>query len=391
MRLIAALVVILAGLTAVVPNASARTIKVGVIACFTGPFAHWGDTWKRVITVFQEENGNKVGNDTIEIIYRDERGTDPAIPKRLAEELIVQDRIDVLAGFTLTPSALAVADVITEAKMPAVIFNAATHFITRKSPMFTRVSATLDASMVPLVGFAAKNGIKSGMIVVTDYTPGIEAAKTYNAEFAKNGIKQVGEIKMPLATKDFAVYIEKVIETKPEGMFVFLPAGSPSITFVKTAGDRGLMKGGTRIFALGEFGEQDLQSFGDVAIGANSAFYYSQAHDSDLNRKFVASMKKKFPQNEVDFISVIAWDGMHVIYEMAKRTGGKFGPDAIAQVKGMAWESPRGPMSIDPKERDAIQNIYVRRVEKGPDGKLINKEIETIPNVKDPWKEANPE
>ena len=249
----------------------------------------------------------------------------------------------------------------------------------------------LFRSIVPLVTYAAKNGVKSGMIVITDYTPGIEAAKTYNAEFAKNGIKQLGEIKMPLATKDFAVYIEKVIETKPDGMFLFLPAGSPSITFIKTAGDRGLMKAGTRIFALGEFGEQDLPAFGDTALGAKSAFYYSGAHDSDVNRKFIASMKKKFPDNEIDFISVIAWDGMHVIYEMAKRTGGKMGPEAIAAVKGMQWESPRGPIQIDPKERDPILNIYIREVAKDASGKLINKEIETFPNMKDPWKEANPE
>jgi len=327
----------------------------------------------------------------MEVLYRDERGTDPAIPKRLAEELVIQDKVDVIAGFTLTPSALAVADVVTEAKMPTVIFNAATHFVTRKSPQFVRVSATLDASIVPLVGFAAKGGVKSGAIVVTDYTPGIESAKTYNAEFAKHGIKNVSEIKMPLATKDFAVYIEKVIETKPDGMFIFLPAGSPSITFLKTAGDRGLMKAGVKIFGLGEFGEQDLQGFGDVAVGANSAFYYSAAHDSAMNKKFIGAFNAKYPGVEMDFIGVQAWDGMQVIYEMARRTGGKFGDKTIEQIKGYAWESPRGPMSIDPKERDAVQNIYVRVVAKDASGKLINKEIETFPNMKDPWKESHPE
>ena len=391
MRLFAALLAILVGLTAFVPDVSARTIKVGVIACFTGPFAQWGEQWKRVIELYQEMNGTKVGNDEIQVLYRDERGTDPAIPKRLAEELIIQDKVDVLGGFTLTPSALAVADVITEAKMPTVIFNAATHFVTRKSKQFVRVSATLDASIVPLVDYAAKQNVKTGMIVVTDYTPGVESAKTYNAEFEKHGIKNVGEIKMPLATKDFAVYIEKVIETKPDGMFIFLPAGSPSITFVKTAGDRGLMKAGVKFFALGEFGEQDLQGFGDAALGANSAFYYSAAHDSDLNRKFVAAFSKKYPGVEMDFIGVLAWDGMNVIYEMAKRTQGKFGDQTIEKIKGYSWESPRGPMQIDPKERDAIQNIYVRVIDKDANGKLINKEIETFPNVKDPWKEAHPE
>lgn len=390
MRVILALVAILAGMLAFAPEVSARTIKVGLLATFTGPFAQWGEQWKRVVTLYQEIHGNKVGNDTIEVLWRDERTGDPAIPKRLAEELIVQDRIDVLGGLVLTPSALAVADVITEGKMPTVVFNAATHFVTRKSKMFTRVSATLDASIVQSVAYAAKTGVKTGMIVVTDYTPGIEAAKTYNAEFQKRGIKPVGEIKMPLATKDFAVYIEKVIETKPEGMFLFLPLGSPSISFMKTAGDRGLMKGGVKIFGLGEFSEQDLQGFGDAAVGAYSAFYYSQAHESEGNKKFIAAMNKKYPGVEVDFVAVLAWDGMQVIYEMARRTNGKFGPDAIEKIKGYAWESPRGPVSIDPKERDAVMNIYVRQVAK-VGNRLVNKEIQTIPNVKDPWKEANPE
>jgi branched-chain amino acid transport system substrate-binding protein len=391
MRLIAASVAILASVLAFATPSSARTIKVGVIACFTGPFAQWGEQWKRVITLYQEQNGTKVGDDTIEVIYRDERGTDPAIPKRLAEELVIQDKVDVIAGFTLTPSALAVADVVTEAKMPTVIFNAATHFVTRKSKQFVRMAATLDAAIVPQVGFAARGGIKNGMIVVTDYTPGIEAAKTYNQEFAKHGIKNVGEIKMPLATKDFAVYIEKVIETKPDGLFIFLPLGSPSITFIKTAGDRGLMKSGIKLFGLGEFSEQDLQGFGDAALGAHSAFYYSAAHDSDMNRKFIAAFNQKYPGVEMDFIGVQAWDGMHVIYEMARRTGGKFGDKTIEQIKGFSWESPRGPITIDPKERDPILNMYVRVVAKDANGKLINKEIETFPNMKDPWKEANPE
>jgi branched-chain amino acid transport system substrate-binding protein len=387
---LAVAVAFLAGASFAATAAGAKTIKVGILSTFTGDYAQWGVQFKRAIEIFLEENGTKVAGHDVQILYRDELGARPDVAKRLAEELIVQDKVDVIGGIVFTPNALAVAPVITEAKIPCVIFNAATHMIVRRSPYFVRTSTTLDQAIVPAVDWAAKNGVKSGMIVGSDYAPGQEAIKSFAEEFTTHSIKNLGDIKIPLATKDYSVYMEKIREQKPDGVFVFLALGPPSITFIKTFAERGLKDAGIKFIGTGEFSESTLPAVGDAAIGGYSSFHYSESHDSPLNKKFVAAHKSKFgPDAGVDLASVATYDGMHVIYEMIKRTDGKMGPAAVDAVKGMSWESPRGKVSIDPKERDIVQNIYIRRVEKA-DGKLINKEIQTYPDVKDPWKERNP-
>lgn len=372
------------------PEADAKTVKIGVLSAFTGDYAQWGVQFKRAIEIFQEDYGTKAGGHDIQILYRDELGARPEVAKRLAEELVVQDKVDVIAGIVFTPNALAIAPVCTEAKIPCVIFNAATHVITRRSPYFVRTSMTLDMSIVPGVDWAAKNGVKSGMIIGSDYAPGIEAIKSFGEEFNRHGIKNLGDIKIPLATKDYSVYMEKIREQRPDGVFMFLALGPPSITFVKTFAERGLKDLNIKLIGTGEFSESTLPAIGDAAIGGISAWHYSEAHDSALNKKFVAAHKRKYgPDAAVDLASVGTYDGMYVIYEMVKRTDGEMGMKAVEAVKGLSWESPRGEMSIDAKERDAINNIYLRRVEK-IDGKLVNKEFFTYPKIKDPWKERNP-
>jgi branched-chain amino acid transport system substrate-binding protein len=368
----------------------ARTIKVGVLSTFTGDYAQWGVQFKRAIEIFLEDNGTKVAGHDVEILYRDELGARPDVAKRLAEELVVQDKVDVIAGIVFTPNALAIAPVCTEAKVPCVIFNAATHFITRRSPYFVRSSLSLEQPIVYSADWGAKNGVKRAMIVGADYAPGQEAIKSWTEEFKRFNIQNLGDIKIPLATKDFSVYMEKIREQKPDAVFVFLPLGPPSITFIKTFAERGLKDASIKMIGTGEFSESTLPAVGDAAIGGYSAFHYSESHDSELNKNFVAAHKRKYGADaNVDLASVGTYDGMRIVYEMIKRTDGKLGPEAVEAVKGISFESPRGPVSIDPKERDVVQNIYIRRVEK-VDGKLINKEIFTYPNVKDPWKERNP-
>ena len=386
-RMLLTALVVLGALTA---TSAAREIKVGVIGIFSGPFAQCGVQFKQAIEVFQEQNGTKVGEHTVTVLYRDATGK-PDVAKRLAEELILQDKVDVIGGLVLTPDGLAVAPVLTEAKVPGVIFNAGTHFITRKSPMYVRTSFTLDQSMVPLVDWAAKEAnIKSAVICVTDYAPGQAAAVTYAEELKTHGIKLLDTLKMPIDTKDYSVYAQKIMDAKPDGIFIFIPVGTPSISFMKTIAERGIMQSGIKVFGLGEFAELDLAKFDDSVIGAFSAWHYSSMHDSPANKAFTAALAKKFPGAIADTASVAAYDGMHVIYEMIARTNGKMGPAAVEAVRGMKWESPRGPISIDAKERDIVQNVYIRRVVK-KDGVKFDEEFKTYPDVKDPWKERHPE
>ena len=372
-----------------VTSAAAREIKIGVLAIFSGPFAQWGTNFRQGIELYQEEHGVKVGDHTVTVIFRDTAGR-PDSAKQLAEELIIRDRVSAIGGLVTTPEALAVAPVLTDASVPGIIFNAGTHFVTRRSPMFVRTSTTLDQSIVPMVEWAGKEaGIKTAVICVADYAPGQQAVQSYELEFKRQGISLIDVVKMPLDTKDFSVFVQKIKDAKPDAVFLFLPAGPPSISFMKTIGERGLMQAGIKVFGLGEFNDIDLPKFDDSILGAYSAWHYTAAHDSLKNKAFTTALAKKFPGAVADFSTVGAYDGMHVIYEMVRRTNGGMGAAAVEAVKGMKWESPRGPVSIDPKERDIIQNIYLRRVVK-KGAKKMNEEFKVFPEIKDPWKERNP-
>jgi branched-chain amino acid transport system substrate-binding protein len=369
--------------------AVAREIKIGIVAPFSGPFAVWGSQYKQAIELFLEERGIKVGEHTVTLIWRD-TASQPEVAKRLAQEMIARDKVDAIAGLALTPEALAVAPVVTEGNMPTVLFNSGTHFVTRRSPMFVRVSFTLDMGILPVTEWAAGEGVKTGIVAVSDYAPGQEALKTYTEEFGKRGIRLVDAAKIPVDTKDFSPYLQKIKDAKPDGLFLFLAVGPPAIGFMKSYAALGLKDAGIKLYGLAEYTEVDLPNIGDAALGAISAWHYSAMHDSAKNRTFKTALDKKFPGAIPDTASVSAYDGMHVLYEMIARTQGRMGPAAVEAVKGMKWESPRGPMSIDPKERDVVENIYIRRVVK-KDGVLFNEEIKTFPDVKDPWKAAHPE
>jgi branched-chain amino acid transport system substrate-binding protein len=366
-----------------------NTIKVGVIAAFSGPFADYGGQIEAGMKAYMKEHGDTVAGKKIELITRDTKGPAPEVAKRLAQELITRDKVQFLAGFGLTPNAMAVAPVVTEAKVPMVISNAATSSITTKSPYITRVSMTIPQIAEPLAQWALKNGIKQVYTVVADYGPGIDAETQFTKTFKAGGGQIVGSVRTPLQNPDFSAAVQRVKDAKPQAVFVFLPAGEQGVAFVKGFNERGLGEAGIRMIATGDITDDHvLAAMGDPTLGMITAFHYSSAHDSPENAAF---LKAYAAANDAkvgapNFMAAAGYDTMHVIYEVSKKLNGDIdGDKAMAAIKGMKWMSPRGPVEIDPATRDIDQTVYIRKVEK-VNGKLANVEFDKIPNVKDPGK-----
>ena len=369
-------------MVALATASSADTIRVGVIAPFSGPFATWGKQFKEAIEVYQAEHGTRVGDHDIEIIYRDSGGPKPDNAKALAQELLIREQVDYLGGFVFTPNALAVAPLIDRAKKPAVIFNAATSIITEQSDYFVRTGFTLWQVTVPLAEWAYDQGIRTVVTAVSDYGPGADAEKAFKSAFEAKGGTVVDQIRMPLSTTDFAPFMQRVKDQTPDAVFGFLPAGPPTFAFTKSYNENGLRDGGITFLGTGETDETTLDALGDAAIGLTTAYHYSGAHESELNAAFTGSLEQMFPDSVANLASVGAYDGMNAIYRMIEAAGAD-GSAAIDAIRGAAWESPRGPVSIDPETRHITQNVYVRRVEKTEDGKYVNREFETIEAVPD--------
>jgi branched-chain amino acid transport system substrate-binding protein len=293
-----------------------------------------------------------------------------------------------VAGFGVTPAALAVAPLATEAKTPEIVTAAGTSIITEKSPYIARTSFTLAQSTVPMADWASQNGIKKVVTMVSDYAPGADAEASFKAEFAAKGGQVLDSIRFPLANPDFAPFLQRAADQKPDAIFVFVPSGQGGV-FVKQFVERGLDKAGVKIIGPGDVTDDDLlNGMGDQVIGTVTAHFYSADHDSAVNKAFVEAFEKANNGMRPNFMAVSGYDGMHLMYEMLKKTGGKTDGDSlIAAAKGLAWESPRGPMSIDPDTRDVIQNVYIRKVEK-KNGELYNVEFATFNAVKDPVKAA---
>jgi len=359
-----------------------HTVKVGVIGPFSGPFAIWGKQFKNAVEVYVAQNGEKAGDHTVEFIYKDSGGPNPSGTKALAQELIIKDKVDYLGGFVFTPNALAVAPLIQKAKVPTVLFNAATSIIVKKSDYYLRTSFSLWQVTVPMAEWAWKQGIKTAVIAVTDYGPGNDAEKAFKSTFEKLGGKVLDSIRMPLQTTDFGPFIQRIKDKNPNSVFVFLPAGPPSFAFVKSYNENGLKDAGITFLGTGEMDETTLEAIGDAAIGLTTAYHYSGAHPSDKNKAFNAALEKISPGSAANLASAGAYDGTHVLYEMIKNVGSDR-TKAVESVRGMAWESIRGPVSLDPETRHITQNVYIRKVARDGNGKLINKEFETIPNVPD--------
>lgn len=361
----------------------ADTIKVGVIAEFSGPFAIYGKQYKEAIEVYVAKHGNKAGEHTIEFIYKDVGGANPDLAKTLAQELLIREEVDYLAGFTFTPNALAVAPLIDQSETPTVIFNAATSAINKGSRYFLRSSYTLWQVSVPLADWAFDQGIKTVVTAVSDYGPGIDAEKAFKSAFEKKGGTVVDSIRMPVATTDFTPFIQRVRGQSPNAVFAFLPGGPPTFGFTKTYNENGLAAAGIRFLGTAETEESNLQALGDAAIGLTTAYHYSGAHESDLNREFTKALAEKFPGAVANWASVGAYDGTHLIYEMVKAAGSD-GPKAVEAVKDLKWESPRGPLEMDPETHTVKQNVYIREVERDKDtGLLVNREKGVIATVGD--------
>jgi len=363
------------------------TVKIGFILPMTGQQQSTGKQESAAIKLYMAQRGDTVAGKKVELIIRD----DSAVPdntKRIAQELIVNDKVAFVAGFGITPTALAVAPLSKESKTLEIVTAAGTSIITERSPYIARTSFTMAQSTVPMADWAADNGIKKVVTMISDYGPGIDSEQSFTAEFKKKGGEVLEAIRFPLASPDFAPFLQRAADQKPDAIFVFVPSGQGGI-FVKQFVERGLDKAGIRLIGPGDIMDDDLlNGMGDAVIGTVTAHMYSADHDSATNKAFVAAFEKANSGMRPNFMAVSAYDGMHLIYEALKKTGGKTDGDSLIDaMKGMAWESPRGPISIDPQTRDIVQNIYIRKVEK-KNGQLYNVEFATFTAVKDPIKAA---
>ncbi len=365
-------------------SAQSDTFKIGLVLPLTGPFASTGKQIDSAVKLYLAQHGDKVAGKKIQVIVKDDTGT-PDVTKRLAQELVVNDKVQVLAGFGLTPLAFTTAPIATQSKTPMVVMAAATSSITEASPYIVRSSFTAAQVVTSLAEWATKNGIKRVVSLVTDYGPGVDSEKFFTERFRLNGGEVMETLRVPLRNPDFAPFLQKVRDAKPDALFAFVPSGAGS-ALMKQFTERGLDKAGIKLIAEGSVTDDDiLNAMGDVALGVVSSHHYSAAHNSPMNKKFVEAFQKANPGMRPNFMAVGGYDGMRVILEAAKKTNGAGGDALLEAMKGQVFESPRGPVYIDAQTRDIVQNVYVRRVER-KDGQLWNIEFMTIKDVKDPGK-----
>ena len=377
----------LAGLALMASMGAARAdeIRIGVIAAFSGPYSSWGKHIQEATDLYVSQHNGKVGSHTVKIIYRDVGGNNPARARQLAEELVVRDKVQYLAGVEFTPTALAIADVATQAKIPTVINNAGTSGILARSPYMLRSGYTQWMVATPLAKWVAEQGAKKIFIAAADYAPGLDAIASFKKSFTDAGGNIVGELKIPLNTSDFSTYMQKIKEANPEYVYMFMPVGPSSVSFIKSFIQRGLDKSGIKLVATAETEESELPAYGDAAAGIVTALHYSPASTTPVNQAFVTGLSKKYGKDSIPNVaSISAHDAMTMIFEMIRATDGKQdGDKAMAAIKGFSWESPRGPVTVDPQTRELTQNVYIRRIEK-VDGVYVNKPFKTYPAIKDP-------
>ncbi|HTD03904.1 ABC transporter substrate-binding protein [Undibacterium sp.] len=365
-----------------------ETLKIGVIAAFSGPFADYGKQIEGGIKAYMHQYGDKVAGKKIEIIIKDTTGPAPDVAKRLAQELVVRDKVDFLAGFGLTPEALAVAPIAEQAKKPMIIMNAATSIITTKSNYIARFSMTLPQVSGPMATWAVKNHIKKVVTLVADYGPGIDAETAFKTNFIGGGGSILESIRVPLRNPEFAPFIQRIKDAKPEAVFIFVPAGEQGVAFMKGYRERGLAEAGIKVIATGDLTDDHvLPAMGDATLGVITTFHYSANHNSPENKIFLKNFAEANPgAGRANFMAVAAYDGMAAIYEVSKKLNGKIdGDKAMAILKGMKLNSPRGPIMIDPATRDIIQTVYVRKVEK-VGSELFNVEFDKFVDMKDTGK-----
>ena len=365
-----------------IPVAAQDTVRIGLILPMTGPFASTGRQIDSAIKVYMAKHGNTVAGKKVEVIVRDDGGTADTT-RRLAQELVVNDKVAFLAGFGLTPTAFATAPIATQAKVPMIVMAAATSAVTEQSPFIVRSGFTLPQITLPMAEWAAKNGIKKVVTLVTDYGPGIDAETQFKKTFTAAGGAVPAELRVPLKNPDFAPFLQRVRDAAPDAVFVFVPSGVGAI-FMKQFAERGLDKSGIKLIGTGDVTDDDiLNDIGDVALGVVTTFHYSAAHPSAANKSYVEAFGKASGTNmRPNFHSLGGYDGMALIYHALETTKGSTDGEALINaMKGYSWESPRGPVTLDAATREMTQNVYVRKVEK-VGGQLYNVEFQTIPSVK---------
>jgi branched-chain amino acid transport system substrate-binding protein len=374
----------LALLASPAPALAQDTIKIGVIMPYSGQFADLATQMDNGIKLYVKQNGDTVAGKKIEFIRKDTGGVAPDVATRLAQELITRDNVDILAGFTLSPNAIAVSKVSAEAKKFMVIMNAATTVIITMSPYSVRTSMTLPSVGSTAGAWAYKSGIRKAYTMVTDFAPGKDAEVSFHEAFKAAGGEIVGSVRMPLANPDFSAFVQRAKDLNPESIFIFVPAGAQPSALGKAFAERGVDASKIKIIGTGDaFDESFAKSVGDAGVGIISVWHYDYNDDSKLNKEFVTAYNAEFKRNP-DFGAVGGYDGMHVIYEALKKTGGKTDGDSlVAAARGLSFDSARGPIQIDPDTRDIVQNIYVRQVKKVGDG-LRNVVLDKVEKVKDP-------
>src|SRR5262245_8159440 len=360
------------------------TVKIGVIMPFSGQFADLATQMDNGIKLYMKQNGDTVAGKKIEIIRKDTGGVAPDVATRLAQELITRDNVDILAGNLLSPNAIAISKVSAEAKKFMVIMNAATTVIITMSPYSVRASMTLPSVGSTAGAWAYKSGIRKAYTMVSDFAPGKDAEASFHEAFKAAGGEIVGSVRMPVANPDFSAFVQRAKDLNPESIFIFVPAGAQPAALGKAFAERGVDAGKIKIIGTGEVtDESSLKNMGDAGLNIISVWHYDYNDDSKANKEFVAAYNAEFKRNP-DFGAVGAYDGMHVIYEALKNTGDKTDGDSlVAAAKGLSFESPRGPIQIDPETRDIVQNISIRQVRKVGDG-LRNVVLDKVEKVKDP-------
>lgn len=370
---------------------AAEPLRIGLIATYSGPYADYGRQFDSGVALFLKERGGKIAGRTVEIVKKDTAGPAPDAAKRIAQELIVRDKVSVISGLDFSPNAYAVGAVAAQAKVPVVVMNASSSAITTNSPYVARVSFTVQQVSDPMARWMTRNGIKEAYTVVADYASGVDSETAFKKAFAEGGGKVVGELRTPMNNPDFSAYVQRIKDAKPQAVFFFFPSGVMPPAFLKVWKERGMEEAGIKLFATGEATDDSyLQATGDVALGLVTSHHYSYAHPSAKNQKFVKDFVAEFgTQLRPSYFAITAYDAMTAIEQAYKKAGAEASGEKVMEaLRGLSFESPRGPIEIDPATRDIVQTVYIRKVEKNKDGQLVNVEFDKFDRVKDPAKEG---
>ena len=371
-------------------HAADEPLRIGLIATYSGPYADYGRQFDAGVALYLKEHGGKIAGRTVEIIKKDTAGPAPDAAKRIAQELVVRDKVTILTGLDFSPNAYAVGAIATQAKIPTIVMNASSSAITSSSPYVARLSFTVQQVSDPMARWMIKNGIKESYVVVADYASGTDAFTAFKKAFEEGGGKILGELRTPMNNPDFSAYVQRLKDAKPQSVFFFFPSGVMPPAFLKVWKERGMEEVGIKLFATGEATDDSyLDATGDVALGLVTAHHYSYAHPSPKNQKFVKDFVAQFGTSmRPSYFAVTAYDAMAAIdLALAKTKGDVSGDKVMEALKGLSFESPRGPIEIDPVTRDIVQTVYIRKTEK-VDGKLVNVEFDKFDRIKDPAKEA---